>query len=115
MACPDERSALPKLNQTSCYAGFEHSVETVTADLLTCLDNPALALMQWHEVFSVAEVRPVLACSATLILSPKACARLILSGLAVLFAIVKTDQQSVTSTFKASDLPLGLHQVASNI
>lgn len=38
------------------HAGFEHSVDTVVSDLLACLDNPGLALMQWNEVFSVAEV-----------------------------------------------------------
>ncbi|KAK9790754.1 hypothetical protein WJX73_002279 [Symbiochloris irregularis] len=37
--------------------GYEHSVDAVVTDLLTCLDNPALALMQWHEAFSVAETR----------------------------------------------------------
>ena len=26
------------------------------ADLLDCLDNPGLALLQWDEVFSVVEV-----------------------------------------------------------
>ena len=36
--------------------GFEHSVDGVVTDLLTCLDNPALAIMQWNEVFSVGEV-----------------------------------------------------------
>lgn len=38
-------------------AGYEHAVDQVVADLLFCLDNPTLALLQWQEVFSVVEVR----------------------------------------------------------
>ena len=34
-------------------------MDTVLEDLLTCLDNPGLALLQWDEVFSVVEVSAV--------------------------------------------------------
>ena len=37
-------------------AGFDNPVDAVMADLLDCLDNPGLALLQWDEVFSVVEV-----------------------------------------------------------
>ena len=38
-------------------AGFDNSVSVVLEDLLTCLDDPALALLQWDEVFSVVQVQ----------------------------------------------------------
>lgn len=31
-------------------------MDQVVADLLACLDNPFLAMLQWDEVFSVVEV-----------------------------------------------------------
>ena len=37
-------------------AGYEHPVDQVVNDLLVCLDNPTLAMLQWDEVFSVVEV-----------------------------------------------------------
>ena len=38
-------------------AGYDHPVDDVVADLLACLDDPALALLQWTEVFAVAQTR----------------------------------------------------------
>ena len=37
-------------------AGYEHQVDQIVAELLACLDNPFLAMLQWDEVFSVVEV-----------------------------------------------------------
>ena len=42
-----------------CYvfgAGYEHPVDQVVEDLLSCLDDPALALLQWNEAFGVVQV-----------------------------------------------------------
>lgn len=38
------------------YSGFEHAVPSVVHELLKCLQHPALAVMQWNEAFSVAQV-----------------------------------------------------------
>ena len=38
------------------YAGYEHPVDEVVADLLACLDDPALPLMQFTEAFAVVQV-----------------------------------------------------------
>ena len=38
-------------------AGYEHPVDQVVEDLLSCLDDPALALLQWNEAFGVVQVR----------------------------------------------------------
>ena len=38
-------------------AGYDHPVDAVVADLLACLDDPALALLQWTNVFSVVQTR----------------------------------------------------------
>lgn len=32
-------------------------MDTVVADLLACLDDPALALLQWTEAFNVVQAR----------------------------------------------------------
>ena len=37
-------------------AGYEHPVDQVVEDLLSCLDDPALALLQWNEAFGVVQV-----------------------------------------------------------
>ena len=37
-------------------AGYEHPVDQVVEDLLNCLDDPALALLQWKEAFGVVQV-----------------------------------------------------------
>lgn len=34
-------------------------MDQIVAELLTCLDNPFLAMQQWDEVFSVVEVSPL--------------------------------------------------------
>lgn len=44
-------------------AGYEHPVDQVVEDLLSCLDDPALALLQWKEAFGVVQV-PSLPCIA---------------------------------------------------
>lgn len=41
----------------TCGAGYEHPVDQVVEDLLSCLDDPALALLQWNEAFGVVQVR----------------------------------------------------------
>ena len=38
-------------------AGYEHPVDQVVEDLLSCLDDPALALLQWKEAFGVVQAR----------------------------------------------------------
>lgn len=38
------------------WAGYEHPVDQVVEDLLSCLDDPALALLQWNEAFGVVQV-----------------------------------------------------------
>jgi len=38
-------------------AGFEHDPDAVVADLLACLDDPALALLQWASEFAVVQTR----------------------------------------------------------
>lgn len=38
-------------------AGYDHPPDAVVADLLACLDDPALALLQWTEVFAVVQTR----------------------------------------------------------
>ena len=38
-------------------AGYEHPVDQVVEDLLSCLDDPALALLQWNEAFGVVQAR----------------------------------------------------------
>lgn len=38
------------------FAGYEHPVEQVVSDLLQSIEDPALALLQWEENFSVAQV-----------------------------------------------------------
>ena len=45
------------INGMHLLAGFEHPVDQVVTDLLECLDNPGLALLQWTDVYSVVEVR----------------------------------------------------------
>ncbi|EIE18073.1 hypothetical protein COCSUDRAFT_26470 [Coccomyxa subellipsoidea C-169] len=37
--------------------GYEHPVDLVMEDLLSCLDDPALALLQWNEAFGVVQTR----------------------------------------------------------
>ena len=41
----------------SVMAGFEHNVDDVVADLLACVDDPALALLQWASEFAVVATR----------------------------------------------------------
>lgn len=36
-------------------AGYEHPVDAVVSDLLACLDDPGLPLLQWSELFAVAQ------------------------------------------------------------
>jgi hypothetical protein len=38
------------------WAGYEHPVGQVVEDMLSCLDDPALALLQWNEAFGVVQV-----------------------------------------------------------
>ncbi|KAF8046826.1 hypothetical protein N665_3391s0004, partial [Sinapis alba] len=38
-------------------AGYEHQVEEVVQDLLSCLDNPELPFLQWQECFAVLATR----------------------------------------------------------
>ena len=38
------------------FVGYEHPVDKLVIHLLEAIEDPALALMQWDEVFSVAEV-----------------------------------------------------------
>lgn len=38
-------------------SGYEHPVDHIVEELLTCLDDPALAHMQFSEVFAVQQVR----------------------------------------------------------
>ena len=38
-------------------AGYEHPVDTVVEDLLACLDDPRLPLLQWNELYAVAQSR----------------------------------------------------------
>ena len=38
------------------YAGYEHPVDEVVADLMACLEDPALPLMQFTEAFAVVQV-----------------------------------------------------------
>lgn len=45
------------LSRRGVRAGYEHPVDTVVADLLACLDDPALALLQWTEAFNVVQAR----------------------------------------------------------
>ena len=45
------------LNSLGLQTGYEHPVDTVVADLLACLDDPALALLQWTEAFNVVQAR----------------------------------------------------------
>ena len=45
------------LNLLALQTGYEHPVDTVVADLLACLDDPALALLQWTEAFNVVQAR----------------------------------------------------------
>ena len=45
------------LNDALWVAGYEHPVDQVVEDLLSCLDDPALALLQWNEAFGVVQVR----------------------------------------------------------
>lgn len=37
--------------------GYEHAVESVVDDLLACLDDPRLPLLQWNELYAVAQSR----------------------------------------------------------
>ena len=37
--------------------GYEHPVEAVVEDLLACLDDPRLPLLQWNELYAVAQSR----------------------------------------------------------
>ena len=39
-------------------AGYEHPVDTVVNDLVDCLEDLALPLMQFTEAFAVVQVRP---------------------------------------------------------
>ena len=38
-------------------AGYEHPVGSVMEDLLACLDDPRLPLLQWNELYAVAQSR----------------------------------------------------------
>ncbi len=38
-------------------AGYEHPVDSVVEDLLACLDDPRLPLLQWNELYAVAQSR----------------------------------------------------------
>ena len=38
-------------------AGYEHPVDSVIDDLLACLDDPRLPLLQWNELYAVAQSR----------------------------------------------------------
>ena len=38
------------------HAGYEHPVDEVVADLVECLEDPALPLMQFTEAFAVVQV-----------------------------------------------------------
>eukprot|EP00882_Tetradesmus_deserticola_P021935 GHRQ01023784.1.p2 GENE.GHRQ01023784.1~~GHRQ01023784.1.p2 ORF type:complete len:116 (-),score=54.95 GHRQ01023784.1:461-808(-) len=40
-----------------CPAGYNYPVEDVLLELVECLDNPALSLLQWNEEFSYIEGR----------------------------------------------------------
>lgn len=40
-----------------CFAGYEHPVDEVVTDLTACLEDSALPLMQFTEVFAVVQVR----------------------------------------------------------
>ena len=46
-------------------------MDQVVAELLACLDNPFLAMLQWEEVFSVVEVS--FASSGKLVLKDWSC------------------------------------------
>ena len=37
--------------------GYEHPVDSVVDDLLACLDDPRLPLLQWSELYAVAQSR----------------------------------------------------------
>ena len=37
--------------------GYEHPVDSVVDDLLACLDDPRLPLLQWSEPYAVAQSR----------------------------------------------------------
>jgi acetyl-CoA carboxylase/biotin carboxylase 1 len=38
-------------------AGYDHNIEEVVQDLLSCLDNPELPFLQWQECFAVLATR----------------------------------------------------------
>ena len=54
------------------FAGYEHPVDQVVEDLLSCLDDPALALLQWNEAFGVVQVWPCTCSPCVLLPSLKA-------------------------------------------
>ncbi len=56
--CVVGRVSTQLLDAVLATAGYEHPVDTVVADLLACLDDPALALLQWTEAFNVVQARP---------------------------------------------------------
>ena len=39
------------------WPGYEHPVDSVVDDLLACLDDPWLPLLQWSELYAVAQSR----------------------------------------------------------
>ncbi|PSC75189.1 acetyl-carboxylase 1-like [Micractinium conductrix] len=49
------RAAVEAAN--NMLAGYHNSPDAVTQDLLTCLDDPALALVQWNEAYGVVADR----------------------------------------------------------
>ena len=53
---PGWSSALRNLFLLGGCAGYEHPVDQVVEDLLSCLDDPALALLQWNQAFGVVQV-----------------------------------------------------------
>ena len=53
----DHRFAQAETAARMIMAGYDHPVDAVVADLLACLDDPALALLQWTNVFSVVQTR----------------------------------------------------------
>jgi hypothetical protein len=54
-----DRGWVVQRSATCGCAGYEHPVDQVVEDLLSCLDDPALALLQWNEAFGVVQVRDV--------------------------------------------------------
>jgi acetyl-CoA carboxylase/biotin carboxylase 1 len=54
-------------------AGYKNSAEGVVADLLTCLDDPTLGLVQWNEAFGVVASRLPAALAAQLEAAAEEC------------------------------------------